>query len=71
MDKEVTEHTSEVIDKFQKKYLDLRPYMNDNPMTVSVQDSISKCTDVFRKMHLRHLCVIHPIGGKLTGIITR
>lgn len=40
-------------------------------MTVSVQDSILKCIEVFRKMHLRHLCVIHPIGGKLTGIITR
>ena len=71
MDKELTERSSEVLDNFAKKSLDMRPYMNDNPMTVSVQDSISKCTDVFRKMHLRHLCVIHPIGGKLVGIITR
>mgnify|MGYP000886911491 CR=1 FL=1 len=53
------------------KKIDLRPYMNDNPMTVSLSDSLYKCTDVFRKMHLRHLCVIHPKGGKLEGIITR
>jgi predicted transcriptional regulator len=54
-----------------EKHIDFRPYMNDNPMTVNLGDSIHKCTDVFRKMHLRHLCVIHPIGGKLEGIITR
>ena len=57
--------------KNMDKFLDFRPYMNDNPMTVNISDSISKISDVFRKMHLRHLCVIHPIGGKLEGIITR
>jgi hypothetical protein len=36
VDKELTERSSEVLDKFAKKSLDLRPYMNDNPMTVSV-----------------------------------
>ena len=51
--------------KNKDEKFDFRPYMNDNPMTVSISDSLFKCTDVFRKMHLRHLCVIHPIGGKL------
>ena len=43
--------------------LDLRPYINDNPMTVVNTDSILKCCELFRKMHLRHLCVIHPTTG--------
>ena len=36
VDKELTERSSEVLDKYSKKSLDMRPYMNDNPMTVSV-----------------------------------
>ena len=45
--------------------------MNENVMTVSTNDSIFKVAELFRKMHLRHLCVTHPLTGKLVGIITR
>lgn len=45
--------------------------MNDNVMTVTTNDSLFKCAELFRKMHLRHLCVTHPLTGKLAGIITR
>jgi len=71
IDKAVDDKVKLIMHENQDEYLDFRPYMNDNPMTVNIADSIHKCTDVFRKMHLRHLCVIHPIGGKLEGIITR
>ena len=54
-----------------KKKLDFRPYMIPNPYTVFTTDYIEKCVEIFRKMHLRHLAVIHPGNGALRGIITR
>ena len=51
--------------------IDFRPYCNDNPMTVVTTDSINKCCELFRKMHLRHLTVINPRSGVVEGIITR
>lgn len=61
----------QVLLKRKDELVDFRPYMNDNPMTVVSTDSIAKCLTLFRNMHLRHLCVIHPIYGTLVGIITR
>ena len=71
IDKQLDDNIKKIMEENQSELIDFRPYMNDNPMTVNIADSIHKCADVFRKMHLRHLCVIHPIGGKLEGIITR
>jgi len=51
--------------------IDFRPYMIENPFTVFTTDQIQKCLDVFRKMHLRHLLVVHPANCSLKGIITR
>ena len=65
------DNVKKIMEESLDEHIDFRPYMNDNPMTVNIADSIHKVADVFRKMHLRHLCVIHPIGGKLEGIITR
>lgn len=60
-----------IIEANLNERLDFRPYMNDDPMVVSLTDSLNKCADVFRKMHLRHLCVVHPDEGHLIGIVTR
>jgi len=49
----------------------MRPYMIENPFTVFTTDYLQKCVDMFRKMHLRHLLVVHPANGQLRGIITR
>lgn len=51
--------------------LDFRPYCNDNPMIVNTFDTLQKCVELFRKMHLRHLPVINNISGCIDGIITR
>lgn len=51
--------------------IDFRPYCNDNPMTVVTTDSMLKCCDLFRKMHLRHLTVINASTTKVEGMITR
>jgi hypothetical protein len=59
------------MNKFKDEKIDFRPYSNDNPMTVVTTDSMQKCCELFRKMHLRHLTVIHPGTGKVEGMITR
>lgn len=51
--------------------IDLRPYMIHNPITVMTTDELEKIVDIFRKMHLRHLVVIHPGTGDIRGMITR
>ena len=51
--------------------IDFRPYMIENPYSVFTTDQIIKCLEIFRKMHLRHLVVIHPDQGDVRGIITR
>ena len=55
----------------KRERIDFRPYTNDNPMTVVTTDALLKCCELFRKMHLRHLCVINAGSGKVEGIITR
>lgn len=51
--------------------IDFRPYIIENPITVFINDPLMKLVDLFRKMHLRHMVVIDPKNGKLSGIITR
>jgi len=58
-------------EKEKTQMLDFRPYMISNPFTVFTTDYLDKCIDIFRKMHLRHIAVIHPRNGSLQGIITR
>jgi CBS domain-containing protein len=60
-----------LIDVNRGAKLDFRPYLIENPMTVATTDSLKKCNDLFRKMHLRHLIVVNPSDGKPAGIITR
>ena len=54
-----------------KEMLDFRPYLIEHPIQVLTTDPLEKCSDIFRKMHLRHMLVADPANGKLVGIITR
>lgn len=60
-----------IINDYPDELLDFRPYMIENPITVSTNDYFQKCCDQFRLMHLRSLIVIDPLDAKLKGIITR
>ena len=55
----------------QEEQIDFRPYMIENPITVFTVDQLQKCVDLFRKMHVRHMLVLHPRSSKLVGMITR
>ena len=54
-----------------EEWVDLRPYMIESPLTVSVHDKFYRVLEQFRINHLRHLLVIDPANGSLQGIITR
>jgi CBS domain-containing protein len=51
--------------------IDVRPYMQEYPHTVSVNDPLEKCLQIFLSNHLRHLCVVNPTDGACVGVITR
>ena len=70
-DKELDLEGKKILEDNMDAQLDFRPYMNDNPITCVTTDGITKCVELFRKMHLRHLMVLHPMNGKLQGMITR
>lgn len=65
------DETKEICRENLKEMVDLRPYMQTGPHMVFTTDHLQKCVDIFRKMHLRHLLVVHPSDGKMKGIITR
>lgn len=51
--------------------MDLRPYMIERPICVSVFDKFPKLLNIFRQMQLRQMPVTNDHDGKLVGIITR
>lgn len=57
--------------KFEKEFIDLRPYMLEDPYTVSTVDKLPKVLDLFRHFHLRALPVIDPNHGLPVAILTR
>lgn len=61
----------DVVEENYEEWIDLRPYMIESPMAVSMHDKFYKVLNQFRINHLRHMCVLDPSNGKLTGIITR
>ena len=71
MDKVFLPQDMQACDTYADRLIDLRPYMIENPYTVFTTDKLEKCVSIFRKMHLRHLVVIHQSTGALQGIITR
>ena len=52
-------------------WIDMRPYMIENPEKCTRYDFLPKVLARFRHMHLRHLCVTDPTDGTLEGVITR
>lgn len=51
-------------------FLDLLPFVNKSPYTVSESMSLFKVYHLFRQLGLRHLCVV-PSPKKVVGMITR
>ncbi|NXE37240.1 CLCN6 protein, partial [Ptilorrhoa leucosticta] len=50
--------------------VDVTPYMNPSPFTVSPNTHVSQVFNLFRTMGLRHLPVVNAVG-EVVGIITR
>ena len=67
----MTPELTQICDINAKEQLDFRPYLNEDPVTVVTTDSMQKCCEFFRKMHLRVLLVLDPSNGQLAGVITR
>ncbi|KAJ7306627.1 hypothetical protein JRQ81_010042 [Phrynocephalus forsythii] len=53
-----------------KMIVDVTPYMNPSPFTVSPNTHVSQVFNLFRTMGLRHLPVVNAVG-EIVGIITR
>lgn len=52
-----------------KKYLDLRPFMDECPMQVPPNIITNVVFDMFKKLGLRYILVVNK--GELMGIITK
>jgi len=68
---DATDVLANVIEDCHEEWIDLRPYMIESPLTVSVHDKFYKVLEQFRINHCRHLLVIDPANGALKGVITR
>ena len=60
-----------IVDQYSEEWLDLRPYMIENPLKVSVYAKMKDVLELFRMHHLRHLIVVNPNDGQLAGVVTR
>lgn len=67
----VTQKLKEQCYKDATKMIDLRPYMIENPETITKFDFLPKIHRRFTQLHLRHLTVVNPVTGKLEGMVTR
>ena len=61
----------DVIEDNYEEWIDLRPYMIEHPLTITVHENFQTVLTQFRINHLRHLMVIDPSNGDLKGIVTR
>ena len=61
----------DVIEENYDEWIDLRPYMVESPIAVSIHDKFFKVLDQFRINHCRHMMVVDPSNGDLKGVITR
>ena len=64
----VLEH---IIPYYEDEFVDLRPYMIENPISVSVDTKLKDALELFYLLHLRHLIITDPEDGTLAGIVTR
>jgi len=60
-----------MIEENNEEWIDLRPYMVEQPLTVTIHDNFQKVLTQFRINHCRHLVVIDPSDGGVKGVITR
>lgn len=67
----MTDELAETMDAYHEELIDLRPYMWESPFTVHAHDTLSRCVELFRLHHLRHLPVVNPANGECIGVITR
>ena len=56
---------------YSHRYIDLRPYMYEQPYCVLTTDKLPKCLELFRHMHLRALPVNDPNSGLPVAVLTR
>ena len=68
---DATDVIANVIEDCHEEWIDLRPYMVESPISVSVHDKFYRVLEQFRINHCRHMMVIDPANGALKGIITR
>ena len=61
----------EVAETYSHRYVDLRPYMIEQPYEVKTTDKLPKVLDLFRHMHLRALPVNDPNTGMPVAVLTR
>ena len=52
-----------ICDEYSDEWLDLRPYMIEKPITVSVYTKFKDVIELYRMHHLRHLIVVMPHDG--------
>lgn len=60
-----------IIPEYGDEWVDLRPYMIENPIKISVDTKLQDALELFYLLHLRHLIVTDPHNGKIAGIVTR
>jgi len=62
---------AEIAKEYGDRYIDLRPYMIEQPYVVLTTDKLPKCLELFRHMHLRALPVNDPKTGLPVAMLTR
>ena len=60
-----------IVPEYKDEWIDLRPYMIENPIKISVDTTLEDALELFYLFHLRHLIVTDPHNGKIAGIVTR
>ena len=54
-----------VCDDYQDEWLDLRPYLNENPCRIPSNEQFLTVVEKFRLLNLRHILVTDPSTGDL------
>ena len=54
-----------------EEWIDLRPYMIEQPVKLCRFNTLSRALDVFRTYHLRHLVIVNTYDDSIAGILTR
>ena len=62
---------ADCLENHKDERVDLRPYILENPLTITIYTKFERVLDLFRTQHMRHLLVRYPSNGDLAGIITR